>query len=195
MRHAFAPARRSGTGGPVRTSTFLVVLAVAVLGALGAVAANLVVGGRLFERTVVDNPYQAGLRYDADQKGASRPDCAISAGPCERTVAGSDARITLEITPRPVRGMADLDFLVRARRGALPAGETEGEIAITMPGMYMGENRVPLAALGDGSFRGKGLIVRCPSGRRVWSAEVTLRQRPPATAAPLSAIFTFELGE
>jgi len=179
----------------VRTSTFLVVLAVAALGALGAVAANLVVGRRLFERTVVENPYEVGLRYDADQKGAARPDCAISAGPCERPVAGSEARITLEITPRPVRAMADLDFAVRARRGAAPAGESEGEIAITMPGMYMGENRVRLARLGDGSFRGKGLIVRCPSGRRAWSAEVTLRQREPSTAAPLRATFTFELDE
>ena len=175
----------------MRTSLFVLVLAVAVAGALGAVAANFVVGGRLFERTVVEDPYETGLRYDEERKKAARPDCALSAGPCRQQVDG--ATVTLEVTPRPVRPMKDLAFTVTARRGDAPAAETAGEIALAMPGMYMGENRVPLAARGGGVFQGKGLVVRCPSGRRTWTAEVTLRG--PGAAAPLRARFTFELAE
>jgi nitrogen fixation protein FixH len=178
----------------VSKTAFAVVLAVAVAGALGAVAANFLVGGRLFEPTVVANPYQAGLRYDADRRAAGEASCLASAGPCEQAGPG-DLVVRLEVDPRPVRAMADLTFSVAARRGAVPVGDAEAEIALAMPGMYMGENRVRLASLGDGRYQGKGVIVRCPSGGRIWSAEVTLRRREPATAAPLRALFAIELAD
>jgi hypothetical protein len=175
------------------------VVGVAVAAGAGAVIATFVVGGRLAEPTVVPDPYQAGLRYDADRgKGAPAPEraaasrCAISAGRCEAQEEGTT--VTLEIEPRPVRAMADLTFTVGARRGGAPVGDAEAEIALSMPGMYMGENRIRLSHRGGGLFRGQGVIVRCPSGRRTWSAEVTLRPREPA-AAPVRATFTFELAE
>ena len=40
----------------------------------------------------------------------------------------------------------------------------------------MGENTVALAPPGEGPSRGRGAIVRCPSGRRLWRATV---QVPP----------------
>ncbi len=43
-----------------------------------------------------------------------------------------------------------------------------------MPGMDMGPNQVDLKPTGNGVFKGQGIIVRCPSGRRTWSAKVTL---------------------
>ncbi|HSB20061.1 MAG TPA: hypothetical protein VLD85_08645 [Anaeromyxobacteraceae bacterium] len=174
------------------------VVGVAVAAGAGAVIATFVVGGRLAEPTVVPDPYQAGLRYDADRaqgvpapEGAA-PRCAISAGRCEAREDGTT--VTLEIEPRPVRAMADLTFTVGVRRGAAPVGDAEAEVALSMPGMYMGENRIRLSHRGGGLFRGQGVIVRCPSGRRTWSAEVTLRPREPA-AAPVRATFTFELAE
>jgi hypothetical protein len=57
--------------------------------------------------------------------------------------------------------------------------------------MYMGENRLALASIGGGRFRGRGVIVRCPSGGRAWSAEA--RVETPASGAPLRATFTFEV--
>jgi hypothetical protein len=41
-----------------------------------------------------------------------------------------------------------------------------------MPGMEMGENRVRLRAAADVEWEGKAVLVRCPSGRRDWVAEV-----------------------
>lgn len=182
----------------MKTGTFIAVVAVASLGALGAVVANFVVGGRLFEETVVKDPYEAGLRYQKlrppEPRRAPGVDCDIDRGPCEKAGPG-DLRIELEIGPRPVRAMADLQFTIRAWRGAEPLAGQIGQVLLQMPGMYMGENRVALTAQGGGSYQGKGLLVRCPTGKRVWSAEVMLRPHQPGEAAPLTTSFTFELSE
>jgi len=162
---------------------------------LGSVAATLWVGSRLFEEKVTPDPYQAGLRWDEEQRKAAGPDCEISAGPCERLLEAAGARVTLEITPRPVRAMSDLTFKVGARRGAFPVSDWEADVSLAMPGMYMGENRVRLARLGGGFYQGRGVIVACPSGRRTWAAEVTLRRPEPATVAPLRATFTFDVAD
>lgn len=164
-----------------------VILAAAVCG-FGAVAAAIVIGNRVAEPKVVADPYEAGLRWDADQKAARQVDCALSRGPC--TAGSGDAALTLEVTPRPVRSMSDLVFTVSGP-GAAAAGAT-GVVALTMPGMYMGKNEVQLASDGAGHLTGKGVIVRCPSGHLTWSAAVTAR---PATGAPVSATFTFDLAE
>jgi len=164
------------------------VLAVVIL---GGVAATLWIGGALFEEKVTPHPFEEGLRWDEQQRRAARPDCDLSAGPCQKVVEG--VGISLEAEPRPVRSMADLDFTVRASRAAGPAAAADGAIALTMPGMYMGESRVALAPAQGGALRGKGVIVRCPSGSRTWSAEVAVRLREPAGAAPVRATFTFEL--
>ncbi|HEY7725959.1 MAG TPA: hypothetical protein VH880_11540 [Anaeromyxobacteraceae bacterium] len=169
--------------------------------AIGAVAAAVavltvataVVGHRLFEEQVVRDPYQAGLRWDEDRKRAAGPDCDLARGPCERTGPG-DLVVRLDVAPRPPRAMVDLEFTVQARLGGRPLRAAGGEIALSMPGMYMGDNRVPLAPAGPGSFKGRGVVVRCPSGGRVWTAEVALRPQEPA-AGPWRATFTFELAE
>jgi hypothetical protein len=166
-----------------------VALAVLVL-----TAATAVVGRRLFEEKVVKDPYQAGLRWDEERRRAAGPDCDLARGPCERAGAG-DLVVRLDVAPRPPRAMADLEFTVQARLGALPLRAAGGEIALAMPGMYMGDNRVALAPVGGGFFKGRGVVVRCPSGGRVWTAEVALRPQEPAAAAPWRAAFTFELAE
>jgi len=171
----------------VRPATFAAVLAVAVAGAIGAVAANLVVGGRLFEPTVVANPYEAGLRYDEDRRRAGGPPrpapapCDAARGACRQAAAGGE--VSLEILPRPVRAFSDLEFVVHA-----PAGATPGPIDLAMPGMTMGENRVGLARGADGAWRGKGVVVRCPSGGRRWTATVAL-------GGGAQVLFPFEVAE
>jgi hypothetical protein len=46
-------------------------------------------------------------------------------------------------------------------------------VSFTMPGMEMGRNEVALSATPDG-FAGKAVLVRCPSGKREWIAEVAV---------------------
>ena len=96
-------------------------------------------------------------------------DCDIHHGPCTREV--SNCRITLDITPKPVKAMTDLTFRI-AVQGQEPSANPH--IDLGMPGMNMGPNRVSLRPLGKGRYEGQGVIVRCPSGRRTWKAAITL---------------------
>ncbi len=181
-----------------------ILIAIVALAALGAVTGAVWLGVRMKEPTVVADPYEAGLHYDEvrhqhDAHDAAAigshaaPACDLAAGPCAHTVDG--AVVTLEVAPRPLRTMRDLELTVDARRGALPIADRVVDVALTMPGMYMGENRVRLAPLGGGRYRGHGVLVRCPSGRHTWSAEVTVAPREPATAGPVRASFTFDVAE
>ena len=164
------------------------IAAIAAVG-LGTIVATLWIGHRVAESPVVRNPYEAGLEWDATQRHARQLDCALSAGPC--TAAAGGRRVTLDAGPRPLRAMTEIDFAVAVDP---PLAGATGEIALSMPGMYMGDNRVPIALGTDGQLRGRGVFVRCPSGRRTWSAEVKIRS-PDAVATTASAVFTFELAE
>jgi hypothetical protein len=79
--------------------------------------------------------------------------------------------VILDITPKPVTAMAELDFTVE-----LPGYDGSGApfIDLGMPGMRMPPNRVILTRQEAGRYRGKGIIVRCGSGKRTWTATVTL---------------------
>jgi hypothetical protein len=100
----------------------------------------------------------------------SMVNCDIQKGACEKIVAGT--RITLEIHPRPVKAMRDLTFKVTvADFGKLSASPY---IDLNMPAMDMGPNQVALKDLGEGVFEGRGVIVRCRSGRKTWRARIVL---------------------
>jgi hypothetical protein len=100
----------------------------------------------------------------------STVNCDIQKGACEKVVDGH--RITLEVSPRPVRAMHDLTFKVTVGDfGGLSAAPY---IDLNMPAMDMGPNRVMLKDLGQGVFEGRGVIVRCRSGRKTWRARVIL---------------------
>ena len=67
--------------------------------------------------------------------------------------------------------MKELIFTIRATgRNTAPAILLD----LSMPGMYMGRNEVVLKKNPDGSYSGKGIIPRCPSGRMLWRAAVTV---------------------
>ena len=95
--------------------------------------------------------------------------CDISRGPCTRYLSG--CQVTLDIEPKPVKAMKDLTFTVRLT--GKEASSTP-HIDLGMPGMNMGPNRVRLKATEEGLYRGGGVIVKCPSGRRTWRATVTV---------------------
>ena len=97
--------------------------------------------------------------------------CDLHKGSCNQFL--SETTVTLEVTPRPVKAMQDLSFKITFT-GKLPPGTKAPFIDLGMPGMKMGPNRVLLKAEGNDTYVGRGVIVRCPSGRRTWRATVTV---------------------
>lgn len=116
----------------------------------------------------------------ADASGA-KINCDPHVGACTQTVG--DVTVALEITPRPVKALTDLMFRVTL---AGPDSATASHIDLGMPAMKMGPNRVMLKSTGPGTFEGRGVIVKCKSGRRTWYAIVTI----PDTG---EAIFVFDV--
>jgi len=101
--------------------------------------------------------------------GSAKINCQAHEGPCKLPL-GKET-ITLEITPRPVTAMQESFFNVKIT-GNQPAKAPYLDLG--MPAMKMGPNRVMLKADGNGSYTGKGVIVRCKSGRRTWFANVVV---------------------
>jgi hypothetical protein len=99
--------------------------------------------------------------------------------------------LTLAISPDPPPAMSELTFTVRVSRDGAPVEAADVELRLEMPGMYMGENRVPLVPLGGGVYRGTGAVVRCASGKRGW--EATVVARPAGGGAPIERRFGFEV--
>lgn len=95
--------------------------------------------------------------------------CDAHGGVCVQKLDG--AQIFLDIQPKPVKAMTDLRFRVKVAGRSPSAPPT---VDLGMPGMKMGPNRVELTPLKPGEFEGTGVIVRCPSGKRVWKASVTV---------------------
>ena len=93
--------------------------------------------------------------------------CDAHQGVCSQSLG--NRTISLEIMPRPVTAMQDLVFKVSVS-GNPPAQAPY--IDLGMPAMKMGPNRVLLTPAGLGHWEGKGVIVRCKSGRRTWFADV-----------------------
>lgn len=158
-------------------------LAAAVAAGLGAIAATIWVGAGVREDTVVAKPYEEGLAH---------LECDLAAGPCTRPFAGG-GELLLELSPRPLRAMQELAVRVEIREPAGAAGAPEREAvtaSFSMPGMFMGENRVALAREAPGRWRGAAVLVACPSGRRDWAADVAATR---AGGARDSARFLFRV--
>jgi len=105
------------------------------------------------------------------KKKGQEVNCNIQERACTREIAG--LTVTLNILPKPVRAMEDLLFQIHLSQ-KIPAGLPF--IDLSMPGMRMGPNRVKLTAVGSNTYEGMGVVVRCPSGRTLWRATVTIPQ-------------------
>jgi len=95
--------------------------------------------------------------------------CDAHQGACSQSLGSRT--VSLEISPRPVKAMQDLVFKVSIS-GAPPAKSPY--IDLGMPAMKMGPNRVVLKHNGAGKYEGRGVIVRCKSGRRTWFGNVVI---------------------
>ena len=98
--------------------------------------------------------------------------CDLHQGVCTQNLSGST--VTLAVTPRPVKAMQDLLFQVTFSAKLPPNTNKLPYIDLGMPGMKMGPNRVQLNSAGNDTYEGRGVIVKCPSGRRTWRATVTV---------------------
>jgi nitrogen fixation protein FixH len=105
----------------------------------------------------------------------------IDAGPCSRNV--EDIQVTFDLAPKPVRAMRELEFTVLLAKDSDPVAGASIIVDLTMPGMDMGENKVRLAPRSSGKYTGKGVIVRCPSGRTLWKAAVIITREEHAVTA------------
>lgn len=173
-----------------------IALAVVVAAGLGVVGATVAIGSRVKEPTVVSNPYEAGLRHGeavaavargggvpASEERGVAPACELGSGPC--TQPAGPYELTLDLGPRPLRTMVELSAALELRRDGAPVDGATVILSFDMRDMSMGPNRRVLAGAGGGRYGGKGVLVRCPSGRRDWIATVAVEApgRPPATSA------------
>jgi hypothetical protein len=108
-------------------------------------------------------------------------DCDIQSGSCRKQINGRT--VDLEILPKPVKAMKDLTFQVKISGEPLSAVPA---IDLGMPGMKMGPNHVTLKRKDAVTYEGRGVIVRCPSGKTIWQATVTL----PGVG---NVVFTFDV--
>lgn len=107
--------------------------------------------------------------------GERAQECDIHAGACRKTVGGLD--VVFDIRPKPVRSMNDLLFTLSLSSAGEPITDASVTVDLSMPGMRMGENRPVLTHKGNGVYEGAGVIVRCPSGKKVWIAEIAVLRR------------------
>ena len=113
---------------------------------------------------------------NAEAKNISSINCNIQETPCTLLLSGRE--VTLDIQPKPIRAMNDLTFQVKITGEQV---SSPPHIDLGMPGMRMGPNRVVLRETAPNIYEGAGVIVRCPSGRRTWSATVTFHDLGEAT--------------
>ena len=92
----------------------------------------------------------------------------IHQGPC--TITAGQRTVTLNIEPKPIRTMKEITFSVTVT----PCDKLPETLLLdlSMPGMQMGKNQVTLVKKGACLYMGKGIIVRCMSGRTLWQVTI-----------------------
>lgn len=96
------------------------------------------------------------------------PDCYPDRGECVEKIG--KGRLVFEISPRPVQTMKELLF--RVKLASIGSDPDRVLLDLSMPGMEMGKNQIILERKQDGIYEGRGTIVRCPSGRKLWRASI-----------------------
>ncbi|RJQ15309.1 MAG: hypothetical protein C4560_10705 [Nitrospiraceae bacterium] len=147
--------------------------------ALSAVVGAIVVGVRVFDGVVVENPYETGLEWDRIQNEKA------DSGPLN----DRDLHAVFDINPKPVRTMTDLVFRVVLKEKDRAVPDAGIILDLTMPGMFMGINRPKMQHVKDGIYEGTGVIPACPHGGKTWKADVTIK-RDGETA---TVSYTFEV--
>lgn len=83
--------------------------------------------------------------------------------------------VMLDIEPKPLRTFRETEFIVTVTEtDKIP---DELLLDLTMPGMFMGKNQIVLRKTGKNKYAGKGVIPRCPSGKSLWQAEISIPEK------------------
>jgi hypothetical protein len=114
--------------------------------------------------------------------------CDIQGGSCLKET-GDGMTVEFDIQPKPVVPLSELTFIVNLTRAGMPVTDASVVLDLSMPGMFMGKNRPILKHAKNGRYEGKGIITRCPSGKKMWQAEVTVKQAGKTTVVD----FVFEV--
>ncbi len=169
-----------------------IALALLVAAVLGIVAGTIWIGASVREETVVAHPYEEGVLHHSEHAGSAP--CDLADGACTGSLDGG-GEVTLELSPRPLRTMRELAVraTVREPTRSEPRATSAPQlqrvsVSFSMTGMEMGENRVALGRGAFDAYDGRAVLVRCPSGKRAWIADVSVAR---AGAAPGTARFTF----
>jgi hypothetical protein len=97
--------------------------------------------------------------------------CYIQRGTCMQKT-GDGMIVEFDIQPKPVAAMSDLAFIITITKRGRHVTGSSAALDLTMPGMVMGKNLPVMKQTGAGRFEGKGVIPNCPSGGKIWKADV-----------------------
>jgi hypothetical protein len=122
---------------------------------------------------------------NASDSQITETDCVMSAGPCIKTVNG--LTVAVDITPRPLKAMHTSVFRTTISIKNRPVTDASVSINLSMPGMFMGQNIIRLTHLNQGVYEGTGVIIRCPSGKKIWQASVAISR--PGRESVVNYIF------
>ena len=98
----------------------------------------------------------------------------MNTGPCIKSV--DELTVAIDITPKPLKAMRSSIFRATISRNGGPVDDASVTFNLSMPGMFMGQNSIKLTHLNEGIYEGNGVIIRCPSGRRIWQASVAINR-------------------
>jgi len=99
--------------------------------------------------------------------------CDIHKGSCIKET-GDGMMVEFDVQPKPVSAMSELTFIVNLTQGGLPLSDASVVLDLSMPGMFMGKNQPVMKHAKNGRYEGKGVIVKCASGRKIWRADITI---------------------
>ena len=99
--------------------------------------------------------------------GTVDPGCDLHRGPCEARFADGSS-LQVDVTPRPIPLVTPLAVEVRVSG----MNDDAVEVDFQSPDMYMGYNRRPLAAHGNGRYTGRAVLPVCVRDRMHWQLQV-----------------------
>lgn len=127
-------------------------------------------------------------------ESSGKTDCDIQNGPCIKMLS-EDLTAEFDVSPKPVKSMTGQTFILRLKKGDVPVKDAAVTLDLNMPGMYMGDNKTLLVHKQDGTYEGNGIIVRCPSGRKIWEAAISVKIPQAGKEVETSASYIFEAAQ
>lgn len=79
----------------------------------------------------------------------------------------------LQLNPKPVKAMQDVNFQLDLKKSTIEFSDII--LDLTMPAMYMGDNKVSLKKSGENQYAGKGVFPECTTPDRRWNIKVIFK--------------------